>query len=404
MASNPMQRKARNSFLLGMIITLLITGAIIVFLFLQLNQQIQARKELEAQKVNVFTLSTDVKSGQVITEDMFTMLSVDKNTIPANATSVIDVIDSWYLQTKDGQMFYTDADGLYLNEADSLIELTEQDGGYYRNDTGDRVTLRTNPLSYEGYLFMVDTNNEDSITRVYQEANGNYYRFRLQSDNTTITKEYIDVNNVPVVAKLDLMKNTVVTADLVVQSDEVITDDVRREEYNMITLPVDLMTDDYIDIRIMFPNGQNFIVVSKALVEIPQNPDGTYISDTIWLNLREDEILMMSSAIVEAYGVQGAKIYATKYAEPGMQAAATPNYVPNQDVLAEIQRDPNIVETAMNEIKSRITQDAANLRNQYIQSIINNDQGYSGNVQSGIETGITNSDSARRQYIESMQY
>lgn len=404
MASNPMQRKARNSFLLGMIITLLITGAIIVFLFLQLNQQIQARKELEAQKVNVFTLSTDVKSGQVITEDMFTMLSVDKNTIPANATSVVDVIDSWYLQTKDGQMFYTDADGLYLNEADSLIELTEQDGGYYRNDTGDRVTLRTNPLSYEGYLFMVDTNNEDSITRVYQEANGNYYRFRLQSDNTTITKEYIDVNNVPVVAKLDLMKNTVVTADLVVQSDEVITDDVRREEYNMITLPVDLMTDDYIDIRIMFPNGQNFIVVSKALVEIPQNPDETYISDTIWLNLREDEILMMSSAIVEAYGVQGAKIYATKYAEPGMQAAATPNYVPNQDVLAEIQRDPNIVETAMNEIKSRITQDAANLRNQYIQSIINNDQGYSGNVQSGMETGITNSDSARRQYIESMQY
>ena len=404
MASNPMQRKARNSFLLGMIITLLITGAIIVFLFLQLNQQIQAKKELEAQKVNVYTLSTDVKSGQVITEDMFTMLSVDKNTIPANATSVIGVIDSWYLQTKDGQMFNTDAEGLYLNESDSLIELTQQDGGYYRNDTQERVTLRTDPLSYDGYLFMVDTNSEDSITRVYQEDNGNYYRFRLESDNTTITKEYIDVNNVPVVAKLDLMKNTVVTADLVVQSDEVITDDVRREEYNMITLPVDLMTDDYVDIRIMFPNGQNFIVVSKALVEVPQNPDETYISDTIWLNLREDEILMMSSAIVEAYGVQGAKIYATKYAEPGMQAAATPNYVPNQDVLAEIQRDPNIVETAMNEIKSRITQDAANLRNQYIQSIINNDQGYSGNVQSGMETGITNSDSARRQYIESMQY
>ena len=404
MASNPMQRKARNSFLLGMIITLLITGAIIVFLFLQLNQQIQTKKELEAQKVNVYTLSTDVKSGQVITEDMFTMLSVDKNTIPANATSVIDVIDSWYLQTKDGQMFNTDAEGLYLNESDSLIELTEQDGGYYRNDTQERVTLRTDPLSYDGYLFMVDTNSEDSITRVYQEDNGNYYRFRLESDNTTISKEYIEVNNVPVVAKLDLMKNTVVTADLVVQSDEVITDDVRREEYNMITLPVDLMTDDYVDIRVMFPNGQNFIVVSKALVEVPQNPDETYISDTIWLNLREDEILMMSSAIVEAYGVQGAKIYATKYAEPGMQAAATPNYVPNQDVLAEIQRDPNIVETAMNAIRARITQDAANLRNQYIQSIINSDQGYSGNVQSGMETGITNSDSARRQYIESMQY
>ena len=404
MAMNPMQKKARTSFLTGVLITLLITGIIIVLLLLLFKNMKDDQDAAQAALARVYVLNQDVKSGQVITEDMFTMLSVDKNTIPANATSVIGVIDSWYLQTKDGQMFNTDAEGLYLNESDSLIELTEQDGGYYRNDTQERVTLRTDPLSYDGYLFMVDTNSEDSITRVYQEDNGNYYRFRLESDNTTISKEYIEVNNVPVVAKLDLMKNTVVTADLVVQSDEVITDDVRREEYNMITLPVDLMTDDYVDIRVMFPNGQNFIVVSKALVEVPQNPDETYISDTIWLNLREDEILMMSSAIVEAYGVQGAKIYATKYAEPGMQAAATPNYVPNQDVLAEIQRDPNIVETAMNAIRARITQDAANLRNQYIQSIINSDQGYSGNVQSGMETGITNSDSARRQYIESMQY
>ena len=31
MASNPMQRKARNSFLLGMLITLVIAGAIIAF-------------------------------------------------------------------------------------------------------------------------------------------------------------------------------------------------------------------------------------------------------------------------------------------------------------------------------------------------------------------------------------
>ena len=38
MAVNPMQRKARNSFLLGMIATLLITGAIIVLLFLQLKK------------------------------------------------------------------------------------------------------------------------------------------------------------------------------------------------------------------------------------------------------------------------------------------------------------------------------------------------------------------------------
>ena len=37
MATNPMQRKARNSFLLGMLITLVIAGAIIALLFIQLK-------------------------------------------------------------------------------------------------------------------------------------------------------------------------------------------------------------------------------------------------------------------------------------------------------------------------------------------------------------------------------
>ena len=35
MAVNPMQRKARNSFLLGMLITLLIAAVIVAFLMIQ---------------------------------------------------------------------------------------------------------------------------------------------------------------------------------------------------------------------------------------------------------------------------------------------------------------------------------------------------------------------------------
>ena len=38
MAMNPMQRKSRNSFLLGMVLTLLITSVIIAFLFLQVTK------------------------------------------------------------------------------------------------------------------------------------------------------------------------------------------------------------------------------------------------------------------------------------------------------------------------------------------------------------------------------
>ena len=49
MASNPMQRKARNSFLLGVIITLLIAGVIVALLFVQLKQKTEQLKA-EAQK------------------------------------------------------------------------------------------------------------------------------------------------------------------------------------------------------------------------------------------------------------------------------------------------------------------------------------------------------------------
>ena len=37
MATNPMQRKARNSFLLGMLLAVIILGVVIAFLFLQLT-------------------------------------------------------------------------------------------------------------------------------------------------------------------------------------------------------------------------------------------------------------------------------------------------------------------------------------------------------------------------------
>ena len=49
MATNPMQRKARNSFLLGMLVMLIITGIIIAILFIQLTNIKKAEKQ---EKVN----------------------------------------------------------------------------------------------------------------------------------------------------------------------------------------------------------------------------------------------------------------------------------------------------------------------------------------------------------------
>lgn len=431
MASNPMQRKARNSFLLGMIVTLLIAGVIIALLFMQLKQKTD---ELQAEvnaKRNVYVLKQDVKSGQIITEDMFETKQVNQDAIPSNATATASVISTWFLQTKDGKTFNTDyynnitnqtfsqpEQGLYINEPDSIIEIVEIDGKKYKCEdkyTGSKndlteVSSRDEVVQDNDGAYIIDaTNSSDKITRVYQEATtGEYYIYKLDtssmttSNSRTRVKEYLTLQQAPVVAKVTMNKNTVVTPSLVVQSDEVVTDDVRQQEYNMVVLPVDLMTDDYIDIRLMTPSGQDFIVVSKAKVDIPTNVDGSYITDTVRVNLREDEILSMSSAIVEAYGLLGSKLYATKYVEAGMQEPSLPTYTPNAAVTAQIQSNPNIVSVASEELASRYSESAKKNRNDYLQSLINSSEDYSSNIQDKADEKITNQNTARQKYLESL--
>ena len=69
MATNPMQRKARNSFLLGMLLMLVISGAVIAILVLQLMNKMQEEKQEKLRMVSVYVLKNDVKSGQVITSE-----------------------------------------------------------------------------------------------------------------------------------------------------------------------------------------------------------------------------------------------------------------------------------------------------------------------------------------------
>ena len=359
MAINPMQRKARNSFLLGMFITMLIAGVIIAFLFIQLKNKMDKEKaELQAS-VQVYTLNQDVSSGQVITTDMLTKQTVNKNFVPSNATSDISIIQNYALQDKEGNNIYTKSENnqpkLYINKSNREYEVKQE------------------------------------------EETENYY---ITKNND---KEYLELDSVPLVAKVTMKKNTVVTTELLNKGDNIVQDDVRKQEYNMLVLPTDLTTGDYIDIRVMFPNGQDYIAVAKKEVEIPAI-DGVESTDTIWINLSEDEILHMSCAIVDSAQVKGAKIYATKYTEAGMQNAATPTYPINESTSQLLQSDPNVVEKAMSEIKTRYSNgNSAQLRNNYINSAISNqgDQAQS-NLESSIQESITNSKNSRKQYLDSL--
>ena len=363
MATNPMQRKARNSFLLGMLVTLLVLGIIIAFLIIQLMNKMQEEREELANSVNAYVLNRDVKSGQVITTDMLTLQTVNKSLVPSNATSDLSIIENYALQDKEGNDITTEY-RTSNGETTATMYITRDDGRY-------------------------EVSQEDETGNFFIERNGQ--------------KEYLELNSVPLVAKVDMNANTLITTDLISKSDNMVQDDVRKQEYNMVVLPIDLTTGDYIDIRVMFPNGQDFIVVSKKEVEIPVIGN-VESEDTIWVNLSEDEILHMSCAIVDAAQVNGAKIYATKYTEPGMQQAATPTYPINESTSQALTNDPNVLERAMNAIRTRYSQgNSAQIRNDYINSVISSqgDQAQT-NLQTNMEESITNSKNARKEYLDSL--
>lgn len=366
MATNPMQRKARNSFLLGMLVMLLIAGVIIAFLFMQLMAKTQKEQEQLKASVKAYVLNQDVSSGQVITTDMLTMQTVNKTLVPSNATSDISLIENYALQDKAGNDIYTK----------------------YDSDNNPQLWLKIDNTEY----------------RIFQEENDNYYIDKNKRNNSnTENKEYLELNSVPLVAKVTMKANTLITTELLSKSDNIVQNDIRKQEYNMLVLPMDLQTGDYVDIRIMLPSGQDYIVVSKKEVEIP-DINGVSSEDTIWLNLSEDEILHMSCAIIDAYQINGSKIYATKYTEAGMQEAATPTYPINASTSALLRSDPNIIQKAMNEIASRYNNsNGAELRNNYINSAISNqgDQAQS-NLESNMQESITNSKNSRKEYLDSL--
>lgn len=287
MAVNPMQRKARQSFLLGMVVMLIIAGIVVAILFMQITQLKNAEIATVAASKTVSVLKSDIKSGQTITAADLTTKSM-----------VTDLSQSEI------------ATGAHLTE------------------------------------------------------------------NT--------------IAKIDLGKGTILTQSMIVEQAETVTDSLRIQEYNMLTLPTDLQTNDYIDIRLILPNGQDYIVVSKKrVIQSSEN--------TIFIKMSEEEIVTMSNAMVESYITEGSQLYADKYVDPGIQLAATPTYTVSKEVLNLVETNANITVDARNALYTRYK---AERRNEINTVVSANMDDYQNKVQEGFDEQIKKAQEERSRYLE----
>jgi hypothetical protein len=93
MAMNPMQRRARNSFLAGMLITLVIMAIVVIALLYKINQLNEDKEKLIALQQTVYVAAEDISSGGEVTENQLVKATVITDVPSDEILSMSDFVE-----------------------------------------------------------------------------------------------------------------------------------------------------------------------------------------------------------------------------------------------------------------------------------------------------------------------
>lgn len=157
------------------------------------------------------------------------------------------------------------------------------------------------------------------------------------------TNLYITEDDIGKIAVVDIKDGQAICSNMIGND---ILSTLRECQYAMLTLNGNLNPNDFVDVRIMYPNGENHSVLAKKCIK------GINLeTNDIYLWLDEADIMNMSAAIVDVYLHEGTILYTTKYIENGQPALET-TYQPNKDVMTAMANDPNLVDEATQKLNA----------------------------------------------------
>ena len=141
--------------------------------------------------------------------------------------------------------------------------------------------------------------------------------------------------------KVSLTKGAALSADIVYEGAPV-ADDERRVELRELDLPQTLRENEFVDVRIAFPNGEDYLVIGHKLVyRMIRDDEGAVLA--LQLRLLEEELLRYQAACVDTKTYRDTRLYAVQYTGE-FQPAAQAYYPVNRAVFELLQWDPNIAE------------------------------------------------------------
>jgi len=197
----------------------------------------------------------------------------------------------------------------------------------------------------EVYIAIVDIGAGEYVTENKLE--------KIRAYSSQPAELFISKEDIGQMAIIDIQAGTQVLGTML--ADHNVSSELREVEYNVINFNSNIVEKDTVDIRICYPNGESYIVLSKKILK-------GYVPETatcrLWLD--EEEHLRMSAAIVDAALYTGSYLYITKYIEPNIQEASVANYTPSLAILTLLETDPNILTRASQELNRLVRKQLEN--------------------------------------------
>ena len=202
MAMNPMQRRAKNSFLIGFLVALIIMAVVVILLVYKIQGVTEDYNKLKALQKQVLVATDYIQSGTEVTMDSFS--------------------DGTVQTTLDNEELISEIDFEYTDEEGNVIEKYDSDG----NPIKKKMVVKTNVPA--GTIITKDMLDEaDDQTTADQRmqeynmiilptllTNGDYIDIRLQLPEG---EDYI------VVSKKKVIYTTADTVWLKMTEDEILT-------------------------------------------------------------------------------------------------------------------------------------------------------------------------------------
>lgn len=150
--------------------------------------------------------------------------------------------------------------------------------------------------------------------------------------------------------RTSLKEGTVVTTEDINYTE--VKDSQRYYDVIIDQLPVGVEAGDYVDIRILFPYGEDMIgIACKKIEEIN--------SGVVKFIFSEEEIAVYNSMLLDRVVYEGTSIYAAEYVDAGSQYAAETFYPVNKNQRELLSENPNALELVKQEmaIKRQATEE-----------------------------------------------